>query len=297
MMISSRVTERALAGTMQLGLQANMSRMGELQRQLSSGKAIARPSDSPTGVLTAMQLRGQVRSYEQYSSSATDGLARLGLAETTLSNTLDQVRRVRELTLTGMSSPTSGSPVAREALAAEVDGIGKSLVGLANTRYLDRPVFGGTTAGPAAYNSVGGYVGDAGSVNRTVGDGTRVRVDVSGAETFGTGTDQLFAVLGSIGAHLRSDPAALGNDLASLDRAAARIQTQLSDVGARYGSLEGARQTADDRVLELQAQLSGVEDIDLPKTITEIQLQQAAYQAALAVTAKAVQPSLVDFLR
>jgi flagellar hook-associated protein 3 FlgL len=40
-----------------------------------------------------------------------------------------------------------------------------------------------------------------------------------------------------------------------------------------------------------------VEDVDLPKTIMEMQLQQIAYQAALAATARVVQPSLVDFLR
>ena len=57
------------------------------------------------------------------------------------------------------------------------------------------------------------------------------------------------------------------------------------------------RQAADDRVIDLNSQLSNVEDIDLPKTITDLQLQQTAYQAALAATAKVVQPSLVDFLR
>lgn len=45
------------------------------------------------------------------------------------------------------------------------------------------------------------------------------------------------------------------------------------------------------------SQLSDVEDIDLPKTTTELQLQQAAYQAALAATARVLQPSLVDFLK
>jgi len=40
-----------------------------------------------------------------------------------------------------------------------------------------------------------------------------------------------------------------------------------------------------------------VEDIDLPKAIMEMQLQQTAYQAALAASAKVIQPSLIDFLR
>jgi flagellar hook-associated protein 3 FlgL len=57
------------------------------------------------------------------------------------------------------------------------------------------------------------------------------------------------------------------------------------------------QQAAQNRVQDLQSQLSDVEDIDLPKTITELSLQQTAYQAALAATAKVIQPSLVDFLR
>jgi flagellar hook-associated protein 3 FlgL len=45
------------------------------------------------------------------------------------------------------------------------------------------------------------------------------------------------------------------------------------------------------------AQLSDVEDVDLPKTIMDMQMQQTSYQAALAATAKVIQPSLIDFLR
>ena len=57
------------------------------------------------------------------------------------------------------------------------------------------------------------------------------------------------------------------------------------------------RQAADDAVLNVSKTLSDVEDIDLPQTITELQLQQTAYQAALAAGARVMQPSLLDFLR
>jgi flagellar hook-associated protein 3 FlgL len=50
-------------------------------------------------------------------------------------------------------------------------------------------------------------------------------------------------------------------------------------------------------VVDLTSQVSDVEDIDLPKTITELTLQQTAYQAALAATARIVQPTLVDYQR
>jgi flagellar hook-associated protein 3 FlgL len=49
--------------------------------------------------------------------------------------------------------------------------------------------------------------------------------------------------------------------------------------------------------LSLQTRLSQTEDIDMPKTIMELQMQQVGYQAALAATAQALQPTLVDFLK
>ena len=57
------------------------------------------------------------------------------------------------------------------------------------------------------------------------------------------------------------------------------------------------KQSAQDRLLTVTSQLSDIEDVDLPKTIMDMQLQQTAYQAALAASAKVIQPSLIDFLR
>jgi flagellar hook-associated protein 3 FlgL len=40
-----------------------------------------------------------------------------------------------------------------------------------------------------------------------------------------------------------------------------------------------------------------VEGVDLPSALVDLQLQEMAYQAALGATAKALQPTLLDFLR
>jgi flagellar hook-associated protein 3 FlgL len=57
------------------------------------------------------------------------------------------------------------------------------------------------------------------------------------------------------------------------------------------------RNAATDQLLTLTTSLSEAEDIDLPKTIVELQMQEVAYKAALGATARVVQPSLLDFLR
>jgi flagellar hook-associated protein 3 FlgL len=292
-----RSTQQSVGVRVMTGLQNNLSRLGKLQEQLSSGKMIALPSDSPTGTVSAMQMRSEMRVVQQYTRNAEDGLGWLGTLDTTLTSSLDQVRRVRDLALQGMTTGVAGTPQAREAIAVEVDNIRESLVALANTRYLDRPLFGGTTTSPNAYDETGAYLGDGGTVSRTVGDGTKIRVDARGPEVFGEGPNQLFSVLSAIANDLRADPDSLTGGLARLDTAMAKLQASLADAGARYNRVEQMRQKADDRILSLRTELSGVEDVDLPNTIMEVQMQETAYQAALAATARVIQPSLIDFLR
>jgi flagellar hook-associated protein 3 FlgL len=125
-----------------------------------------------------------------------------------------------------------------------------------------------------------------------------VRVDTSGPAVLGANGSSVFDVLDQIAAHLKAgDTAGLATDLGALDQSALQVRTALTEVGSRYNRAEAARQAADDRVLTLRATLSGVEDIDLPHTIMDLQMQQMAYQTALGATAKALQPSLMDFLR
>jgi flagellar hook-associated protein 3 FlgL len=292
-----RVTERSIATNVLAGLQANIGRLGETQQRLASGKQISRPSDSPTGTVAAMQYRSDITVAKQYGRNADDGVGWLGATDMALTGIVDQVNRARDLVLQGMSYGSGGSPDARESLATEIDNVRNATIGVANTTYLDRPVFGGTTGGRAAYDSNGGYIGDTGSVQRTVGDSLKVRVDTDGQVAFGTGGSQMFKVLADVAADLRNNPTALQADLDRIDQVASTLHAAQSSVGARYNQLTQARQVADDRVLNLTSQLSDVEDIDLPKTLTDLQLQQTAYQAALAAAAKVVQPSLVDFLR
>src|SRR5439155_16055167 len=158
-----RVTERSIATNVLAGLQGNLSRLGTTQQRLSTGKLISRPSDSPTGTVAAMQYRSDTALAKQYGRNADDGMGWLNAQDTALTGVVDQLNRARDLALQGMSSGAGGSVEARESLATEIDNIRAEAMGLANTRYLDRPVFGGTTSGTDAFDTAGAYVGDTGS--------------------------------------------------------------------------------------------------------------------------------------
>lgn len=292
---TGRTTQRSLTSRVQGNLQRNVGAMARIQNQLSSGKAISRPSDSPTGTVSALRLRSEIRRNEQYARNADDGLGWLGTADETLTQTLGTVRRARDLALQGKNAATSRTD--RAALAAEVDQLREHALALANTTYLQSPIFGGTAAGSVAYSSTGAYLGDAGSTSRAVSAGIAVQVSIPGEQVFGTAPDDLFGVLDRLAANLRADPAALTGDIDDIDAVFLNLQDQLAAVGARFRQVEAMRDRAEATKISAGSQLAEVESIDLPATIMELQLQEVAYQAALGAASRVLQPSLVDFLR
>jgi flagellar hook-associated protein 3 FlgL len=297
----TRVTQRSVSATMLTGLQSNLQRMQDLQQQLSSGKRLTRPSDDPVDTSAAMQLRAEVRRTEQHVRNADDGLAWLGTTDAVLTRSSDLAGRARTLVLSGLNATSTAE--SRAALAAEVRSLRAALVDAANTRYLDRPVLGGTALVGEAYAADGTYQGDGGRVSRTVAAGTSVPVSLTGPEVFGAdgADDQLFAVLERLAASLESGGPTVQDDLQAdlgrLDAALDRLTSALGQVGARYNRVETVRAAASDAGLSLRASLATTEDIDLAKTVVDLQMQEIAYNAALGATARVVQPSLVDFLR
>jgi flagellar hook-associated protein 3 FlgL len=296
MAISGRVTESSIHTRVLANLQRSLANGDKILEQMSSGKQINRPSDSPTGTVSSMQLRTESRANERYARNADDGLGWLDTVENTLASTSTLVNLARDVTLQGLGG--NATPQVKEALAAQIDQIRLSMISQSNTNYLGRPVFGGTVAGSVAYDANGSYVGDNGQTLRTVGSNAKVRVDTAGPDAFGSGDSQMFTVLKSISESIRSgDTAKLTNDLENLDKAGVVVRTAISDVGSRYARIAQMKGMALDRSLSVTARLSEIEDIDLPKTIMDMKLQETSYQAALAASAKVIQPSLIDYLR
>jgi flagellar hook-associated protein 3 FlgL len=299
MTISSRVTETSMNTRVLGDMQRSLSRGQKLQAQISSGKQIGRPSDSPTGTVTSLQLRGEVRSTQQYSRNADDGLGWLGTIQDKLGDASTSVIRVRDLAVQAMNA--SNTDQSREALAIEIDNVRATLIDDANAKYMNRPVFGGTTPGGVAYNAQSGdFVGNTFPTTRTIGPNAKARIEITGPEAFGAqgSSTQLFTVLTTLAQNIRgNNTAGMDQSLKDLDSAHDLLKSSLSDVGARYNRVEQMKQSADDHLLSVSSQLSDIEDVDLPKAIMELQIQQTSYQAALAATAKVIQPSLIDFLR
>ena len=83
-MTINRVTQNMMMDRSYLSLQTGLSRLAKTQEQLSTGRILNRPSDSPTDTTSAMRMRASLADEKQYVRNAEDGLGRLGQIDVTL---------------------------------------------------------------------------------------------------------------------------------------------------------------------------------------------------------------------
>lgn len=121
-------------------------------------------------------------------------------------------------------------------------------------------------------------------------------MDADGGAIFGDGAGSVFALVSGVVADIRSGANA-GSRLAAIDDSLQRIVNGRAEVGTRQAHLQHADYSLQQVRTALDALRSSIEDADVGRVILDLKLQETNYQAALAVTAKVLQPTLMDFVR
>lgn len=155
--MTERVTHRSIQEASLARLQGNLQAMSLLQSQVSSGKKITKPSDDPTGTVSSLALRQQLRLNEQYTVQGEDGLSWLNMQDTALQTTSSQLRSARTLLVQAMNEGVQNDGT-RTAISVELDGILQTVLSLANSQYQGRNVFAGTSGGQQAVTVTGAEI-------------------------------------------------------------------------------------------------------------------------------------------
>jgi flagellar hook-associated protein 3 FlgL len=275
-----------------------LSEYAATQEQLSTGKRLRRPSDDPIGMNRALELRASLRAREQESRNAADGKMWMNLADSKLQDAVGQLQRARELAGRGA---TYTGPQEREAIALEIGQLRDDLVSLANSQHQGRGLFSGFSGGDAVQKVAGTwtYTGDAGQINRRLGENEVVTINVTADVAFGfTAGKDVFAVLDELEAALYVDDSpSIETALADMDNSLQTVLGGLGILGARASQIETAISRNADAKITLTQQLSSLEDVDIAEAVMDLELQKTAYEAALAAFAQGSQTSLIDFLR
>jgi flagellar hook-associated protein 3 FlgL len=85
--------------------------------------------------------------------------------------------------------------------------------------------------------------------------------------------------------------------IGDIDQAMQLVLSARGSIGAKVNRLSTQKNSLEDMKTNVTGLLSRIQDVDMVEAATEFATQQNIYKAALAAGAKAIQPSLLDFLR
>ncbi len=296
----TRTTFQGQTRALQLRLSDAYNRLTDVNDRIASGKAFRRASEAPVEASQAAMLQEHLDHLDAVAKSATDASSRLNVTDAKLQQASDLYARLKQLVVQASTATTGAA--GRQAIAQEVVQIRDSLVAVANAEYLGQPLFAGISDQPAVVLDGGGiwqFTGDASDViERRITPSESLRVNVTAAEVFQAGGTDMFTMLDELAGALQTDDAdgirAAHEQLEDLRQAMSAAQAQ---IGAAANRVEVSIARNASTNTTITAQLSQVRDIDLAEAVTTQAMLDAAYRAALGVTGRAGNLSLLDFLR
>ena len=296
----------------------NRYRLTQLQDQMGSGKKITSLADAPGDAARILGLRRDKARLEQFERGIGAARARLEPTESQLSSLSDLLTRLRELAVEA-GNPAYASE--RDKIQTEVEQRFDELFQVANARFGDGYLFSGYRTDTQAYtrggaftagvvdsvNPTATYNGDTNALQIQIGEASSIQASVPGSAVFdgdfdGNGaTDagrvNLFDVVRAFRNRLvdptTGNPADMTGDL---DLAIRQVLEVRGSVGATLNRLDTTEQQITDLGVTLETERVSLEDIDVAEAATRLASYQTTYQASLAVSARVMQPSLLDFL-
>jgi flagellar hook-associated protein 3 FlgL len=314
--MSTRVTNSMVMRTALNGVYRAREQLSDTQEQAASGLRVNRPSDDPPSASHATRLRGEQRAIEQYRHNIVQVRARLVTIEDAVSSAEDSIVRAREIAIQGANGTLDAN--GRQILSQEIETIFDEMIAAGNARNSGGWVFGGTANGAAPFVSSGPFVsgsppptvafaGNSTEIEVAIDEGRRATATLDGRRVFmgdtdgdgfpDSGREDAFAVLAELWRALDTDDqAAVAATLDRLDRTQLQFSLELAHVGAASQQIDGADDRLDLEKISVTRSLSDAEDADTEDVFSRLVAQETALQAALATTARAMQPSLLDFL-
>ncbi len=297
----SRINLETLVNSTLMNMQLSASRMHKLQEQIATGKKIIRPSDDPDGARKILNFRSEDLKLEQLSENVQTSMQSIQFSESILQNTADTINRVQELIVQGVN-PTTAQGV-RDVIAKEIDGMLESVLSNANSTRLGRYIFAGTETSTRPFETTRNangeitavtYMGNREKIEYSVGPGTNVQVNHTGAEVFMD--SKIFTTLMAIRDSLVAG--ALEFAKAGLDDIVV-VQEGIMDSIVKAGAIASNLEFTDNRIkdakISVAAALGEIEGADIAEVVLKLKEQETIFQAALASGVLVFQTSILDY--
>lgn len=283
------------------------------QDQISSGLRVKLPSDDPSQFPALAQAKAASLRLAMYSQTIANSTTDLNAGVDALQEVNNILVRAKEIALEGANSTTEPQG-GYEALAREVDSLIDRALRAANARQDDKYLFAGTatttppfrvdTTDSAGRPATIAYDGSAERSRVLVGPGETIEVRYAGDTVFQRVGADVFQALIGLRDDLRSTTLtggakgeALSARVGEVDAARTAIGESLGEQASSLAILEALQTRATDLKLEADIRAVGIEGTDYAEAIMRMQSQDTALQATLAISARLMQPSLLQFLQ
>lgn len=292
----TRITNMSLVSRLTGNLNRRLADLSIIQTQLATGQIINNAGDDPLAANRILSFKNAISETRQLSKNAEDAVGWVQSTDLALGEALEVMQRVRELALMGGGAT---EPSSRDALVAELDQIQEHLLAVVNTSYDgERYLFAGNlvTQRPFDPDGFGGvnYVGDTGVYNFEIVQGNHSTVNINGQAAF-VDSDLFMTISNLRQVLVDADP--IAPLLTQIDEGIDNIIQQRSICGARSNRYQMTLNRYADEELNFKSLLSLTADIDLAENLMKFSMMENTYHAALVTSARALQPTLLDYIR
>lgn len=302
-----RMTNNILVNNVKRNISRNIYQLSKYDNMLATGKRINKPSDDPVGLVDSLRLSSRLQENAQFQANVKDAQSWLESSDSALGNVNKIIERVYELTMQTVNGTLE--PEDRQKTMLEVRELRGELINLANSTYGDRYIFGGKDTktlvyDETAYALTGGWNPELFSGNHNivyeVGAGVTVPVNMQAQGAFGAGTaNDIIANMQTLIDDMNADnvDAMKSTGITQLQQNIETVLASRAQIGARINRLEMSTDRLQELEINFTKLLSEVEDVDVAKTILDLKNQENVYRTSLAVGARIIPPTLMDFLR
>ncbi|GAB4172457.1 MAG: flagellar hook-associated protein FlgL [Calditrichia bacterium] len=296
-----RVTSNSYYSRILTNINQNQSNLIQTRMRIASGKKVQYLSDEPTKMGSLLKHKELIKKNDQYMENLSNAMDYLSVASDALNHASDLLTTVRSLTVQGIDSISTDEYA---SFATQIDDFLSELMDVANTRFKGKYVFAGTSTTSQPFTMAGDRssvavtaTGINGKQRLEIGTHQIETINISGHDAFLQNVDTFNLLIQLRDAFQNEDQATLESLLPQLDTALDQVLTSATRAGSLLNRFELLHQQYESENVTLKHFTSKIEDADLYEESINLQKQEMSLQAALTVTAKGMDLSLVNYLR
>lgn len=274
------------------------SELIRIQEQIATGRRINSFAEDPVASRKILREQGTLRRTESWARSAGQAQVLLETSDSVLVSVEDALGRAYELTVQMANDSYSASD--RQSAADEIEQIRERVVELANSERNGRYLFSGLGNVAQPFLLDGTFQGDTGRLSVPVGRRASLDATVGGGEPFldQTGGRNTIETLIELEDALRaSDSTRISNLVDEVEGARDRATDARQQIGQRLQRLDNIRDALDRAEVAANATLVQERDTDVADAIVKLRESETGLQAALSITGRLDDLSLLNYMR